>query len=380
MMFVPLAFLALACTPVAEPASAGDRAAEVIAQKTRMPNRYTLKLRVETRTPTARPPLEAAWSATLYLWRDGNKFRVDHLDELFTPPRSTHVLGSRHVTCENCERDGYGIVTTILPGTTPNQHMVEFRRFGGPLGFDYSCTHFDWRYFGLSNACKCIYPRLHIAVDFPKFFKQPGVVTRTEDRGGAPCLVATVNTPKYDQSVWLSERDGFNPVFFEDMMRFGDIPEPRTTEISWQRTAGGHFYPKRVKNNTIATADGTKHATDEVITVTHADFDSPIDPAVFTLAGLGLNENQAIGLPGLDTMDCPLWRNGQVDHSYTVRKRMEELARSQSNGTGPSEAGRPIQVRYPSQGNTTLIVGIVAAVLAVVSAAAAVVVRRRRAA
>lgn len=371
---IPFLFIALSPTSSVETAPSADTAAGVIAQKLRMKNRYTLRLRIEARTPTAPPPFESASSSTLHLWRDGNKFRVDYFDAQYTPQRLGHDSRSRRVTCENCERAGYGITTTILPDSPTVQPMVEFHRLG-TRNFDVYCTHFDWRYFGLGNDRPCGYKHLQIGVEFPKFFKQAGVVTKTENRGDIPCLVAAVKTAKYDQSVWLSEREGFNPVYFEEVMRFDNVPDVRATKITWQQTAGGHYYPRTVKHNTIISVNSGKHASEEVITVTHADFDSPIDPAVFTLAGFGLNDNQAIGLPGLEHRDHPLWRNGKVDYSYTVRNQMEE-----SSNSRPIEGGQSLPAAYPSQGNIALVVSIVAAVLAVATAVAAIVIRRRRAA
>jgi len=375
MLFVPLALLTFAPGAPPESPSLADRAATVVAQKARMPNRYTLKLRVEGRVPNAPPQTESAWSSTLHVWRDGKKFRVDHFDALYTPPRPKEDPRDRHISCENCEREGYGLVTKVLPGSPPALHVVEFHRIG-TWNFDGYCAGFDWRYFGLSNASTCMYQRAHVAADFPKFFGLPEVVITAGNRGGLPCLVASRKVPLNNTawSVWLSEHDEFNPVFFEEKFDVEEVPESRTTEISWQRTAGGHFFPKRVKHNSMITRGGTKCASEEVVTVTHADFDSPIDPAVFTVAGLGLNENQAIGFPNLESKDLPLWRNGRIDYEYTVEKRMVELA----GGKPAVLAAQAAPAAYPSQVSVTLVVGIVAAVLAVGTGVAAVVVRRRR--
>ena len=382
-MISSLVFLSLAPCLAAENVSAVDRALGVIAQKAAMKNCYSLRLRIESRTPNAPAPIETAWASTLHIWRDGNKFRVDHLDAQYTPVRREYELGSRHVLCENCEEEGYGIVTVVKPGSPSSLlHKVEFHRLG-THNFDYYCTHFDWRYFGLSNDFRCLYPRLHIATDFPKFFGAADVTTKTENRADAPCLVAFRKSAALDQSVWLSERDGFNPVYFESKFVVGDAPETRTTEIRWQRTAGGHVYPRTVKHNTMVSIKGVKYPTEEVVTVTHADFDSPIDPKIFTLAGFALNENQAIGLPGLEPLDFPLWRDGKVDRSYTLKKRIEETTKKQPNNgqpdKGQSDDQRP-EAHYPTQANTSLVMGIVAAVISVATALCAIIIHRRRAA
>lgn len=373
MLLLPLsALLTLSAVPV-EPTSPSDRAVSVVTQKAQMPNRYCLRLRVESRTPGAKPPLEKESSSTRHLWRDGDKFRADHLDASYTPPRPGHDRRTRHVSCENCEQQGYGVVTTIVaePGLT--NHAVEFHRLG-TRSFDYGCTHFDWRYLGLGNCQQCVYPHLQIGANFPLHFKGPDAVVQTMNRGDTPCLVAIKTGKGTKVSVWLSERDGYNPIYFEEYFDLPEGKERRTTEITWQSTAGGHLYPKTVKYNGIIGFDGGRYPTEEVITVMHADFDSPIDPAVFTVAGLGLNENQPIGLPGLVPEDYPTWRNGKVDESYTLKKRTAEQAKGQ-----PATTGQTPVPAYPGRGNTALILSIVAGVLAIAAATVAVVLRRRRA-
>ena len=56
---------------------------------------------------------------------------------------------------------------------------------------------------------------------------------------------------------------------------------------------------------------GDKVESEETITVLVADFDTPIDPTVFTLAGLNLNDGQRIAYPDVPAEDQPVWRNGK---------------------------------------------------------------------
>ena len=106
----------------------------------------------------------------------------------------------------------------------------------------------------------------------------------------------------------------------------------------------------------------------------------PIDPAVFTLAGLGLNENQPVGLPGLDSSKFPLWRNGKVDHSYTFGDQQDERERRQrALDPRPDPPAPPAPPPMPGRGTSlTFVVGVVAGVLSVLTAVAAYVLRRRR--
>lgn len=350
----------------------------VVAQKAKMNNRYTLRLRVESRTPSARPPLESAWGMNLNIWRDGDKFRVDQFDAQYTPKRPQYIAGSRHVTCENCEKPGYSIVTTVLAGSPPTLHVVSFHPLDS-RSFDYDCTHFDWRYLGLCNASKCLYTQLHIATSFSEFFRQPGISARAASRGNVPCLVSKLSSVARDQVVWLSTHDGYHPIYFEDIFQADGEPEIHSTEVSWQRTAGGHFYPKSVNNKTTIRFGSSKYTTEEVITVLHADFDSPIEPSTFTLSGLGLNENQAIGYPGLKTEEMPLWRQGKVDGSYTVRDHMRNTSPNSGSGSLDGMSHVDNIAPYPSSSTAALVIGIVAGVLSLTAAITAVVIRLRRA-
>ncbi|MFO0799500.1 MAG: hypothetical protein U0804_18685 [Gemmataceae bacterium] len=269
--------------------------------------------------------------------------------------------------------DGFDIVTTVFPGTPTVQPMVEFNKRGARKQDNY-CAGFDWRFFGLSNDGRCLYPGLQVGTSFPAFFRLPDLVTRSDRRDGVPCLVATWTKENLERSVWLSESVAFNPVFFMDRFEDKEKSETRTTEISWHRTPGGHLYPKSISHNSIITRGGGRYAFEEVTTISHADFASPIDPTVFTLAGLGLNEGQVIGLPGLKHEDCPVWHNGKLDPAYTVRDRDNERAKLLPVST-PSGPPAP----YPTPSNAPWIVGVVAGVVAVVTGVAALVIRRRRA-
>ena len=56
---------------------------------------------------------------------------------------------------------------------------------------------------------------------------------------------------------------------------------------------------------------GEKFQSDETINVIDADFHSPINPVVFTLAGLNLNDGQLIAYPDVPAADRPRWRNAK---------------------------------------------------------------------
>lgn len=368
MILLSLALLSLN-SATAETVSPGDLAAKLVAAKAGMPNRYHLQFHVEGRMPEAPTPHGKEWNATFHLWRDGNKLRVDQFDAQYTPRRAGHDPLSRRISCQNCEREGYGIMTTVLPGMPLAQHMVEFHR-DGTFPTEIYCTAFDWRFLGLSNADVCQYTNQHIGANFTKFFGLPGVKAGTRNRGAIGCVVASRNVPlnNTEWSVWLSEQDEFNPVFFEEKFDVNGISEIRSTNIEWQRTSTGRMFPKRVQHTAIVSVGSTKTPSDQVLTLSHVDFDSPIDPAVFTVAGFGLNEKQIIAYPELKPEEQPRWKNGKVDYSETAAKQ------AASGNAAVPQAVAP----YPVESNLSSIIGICAAVMAVVTAVTALVLRRRR--
>ncbi|MFO0804500.1 MAG: hypothetical protein U0791_15420 [Gemmataceae bacterium] len=355
--------------PAADPTSLADRVSVLIANKSKVPNRYAIRLRVEGRVPTAQAPAHTEWSANIHVWRDGAKLRVDQFDVEYVPPRSNHDTKHRRVACENCERDGYGILTTVQFGTPVVLHKVEFHRIG-TFPTDIACTALDWRFLGLANADTCGYARSHIATDFPKFFGLPGVTSRAEKRSGRSCIMASrsVAMNKASWSVWLSESDAMNPVYFEDTFETAGVPGFRKTEIEWQSTPGGHLFPKRLTNHSMFTIDGAKSESIQTLVVSHADFEGAIDPAVFTVAGFGLNEKSTHRLSGTQARRSTSLENGKVDYSETAAKQ------AASGNAAMPQAVAP----YPVESNLSSIIGICAGVLAVVTAVTALVLRRRR--
>ena len=266
----------------------------------------------------------------------------------------------------------------MLPGQPTTTHAVSFHQIG-KWNADPYCTSFDWRYLGLANASLCLYDQLKSRVAFPAFIREKGVQSRQASRGGLPCIIADLKREKYDTSVWLSSQFGNNPVYFEQTIRLDDGPQVTTTEVTWQETKGGVLYPKTVKNKSVIRTSSGRHNSEEVITVLHADFESPVDPLIYTIPGFGLNENQAIGFPEIKSDDHPLWRNGKIDYEYTSKKRfLDEYRKSHSSASSGTPPPEPPTNEYPTESNSLWIVSIVTGSLSALLATAAMVIRWRR--
>ena len=132
------------------------------------------------------------------------------------------------------------------------------------------------------------------------------VLSRTV-RNKKPCLVSNLTTPTSQSETHFSIDEGHNPVFSTGTYK-SDLGQLQlTTEIDWRKTPGHHRYPSRIHRT---EKKGGTLESEETITVIDADFHNPIDPVVFTLDGLTLNDGQLIAYPDVPAEQQPRWRNG----------------------------------------------------------------------
>ena len=371
-MLLPYALLALLVNDPL-PTNAGGVFTKLVASKLNMRDSYHVRLRVESRRP---PPSDTAlWVYTAEIWRSGDKFRIDLFDadsEPFRPGQPGHK--SRDVTCQNCERPGRILMTTIYPGQPAVTAMVGFQTSPG-LSPMYTTLNIDWRFLGLCNNPLSLYQDIQMTEGYRQLASNPKLHTSQQVRGGSQCLVASLG-PAGQFDVWFDEANRFNPVLHSSRHKDGQVPGARlTTEVAWKSTPGDHLYPSRVAH-TFKEGDSLRH--EEVLTVLDADFHNPVDPAVFTLAGLGLNNNQQVGFPELKPEDQPRWRDGKVDYSLSARAVIE-AARAEAGRNGSVPTPRPAPAApYPDNGDSKfLVLGIASGVMALASLAVLVYRRRR---
>lgn len=124
-------------------------------------------------------------------------------------------------------------------------------------------------------------------------------------RDTKPCLVSSLILPTGQSETYFSVDEGHNPILDSGAFKseFGQLKS--TTKISWRKTPGNHLYPSRIKHTEMK---GDKLMSDETITVIDADFHNPIDPVIFTVEGMNLNEGQWIAYADVPAADQPIWR------------------------------------------------------------------------
>ncbi len=342
---------------------------DVIRQKNAMKESYHLDFKFEGKDPHTAPGLTKAQSFSARIWRSGNKLRVDVSDRKQDNHVDERYSAARHVICVNCEREHHFISTTIDPDSSPITSLVEFKplKSGHP---DIYGLDLDWRYLGLSNTRLAVNQRLEIAKGYGELKANPTLRVDTEVRGGVRCSVSTVTNGAISRT-WFADPARGNPILFETTWEKDGKAKRHATEVKWQSTAGGHMYPQIVKN--VQLVDGVVHH-EEQITVTHADFHTPVDPAVFTLAGLGLKDNQPVAYPGLDLSRMPRWRDGKADESLSD----EAQRRAQGSGWPTDVVASSVAAAYPTESRTPLILSIVSGTLAVAALVVAFLYRRRK--
>lgn len=330
MNFATLLILPVIMAPASEHPSPAEIATRLLEQKFQMPTDYTIKIKIEAKQPTVKPPREREWHSTRQIWKLKDKVRIDHYDAHYVPAREQYIPGSRRVECLNGERQDYFYVTTIVPPDPDRQdYEVSFRDAkNSPLPFDTDAMHFDWRLYGLlSMSGHFFYKSIDVVDAHLRYFEHYGATVRTDTRSGIECLVVEWRTWYYNRTVWLSIADDYHPIYFEELKKWYDPHEWNTQEIQWQRLPGGRIFPKRIKTYRVIRDGDVPHYSEQIVTVLHVDFDKPISPLVFTIAAIGLNEGQAIAYPGVDPMDRPVWHKGKADSSYTVRDYMLDKAK-----------------------------------------------------
>ncbi|MDY3557204.1 hypothetical protein R5W24_006391 [Gemmata sp. JC717] len=297
---------------------------------------------------------------------------MDVFDQVSDKPGNDIGTQGRHITCRNCERPNYTLVTRVLPGKPAVTCQVEFHDPKKQVT-EYYVTDMDWRLLGLCNTRLSLYRKVPVAPSYRELMTDMGLSTSQQDRNGCRCLVTAIEKNGCKSNIWFSQGEQFNPVLHTFEGQLGDKAARQTTEVKWKQTAGKHLYPERIKHT--ETHDGKLHY-EEIVTVQAADFVTPIDPSVFTFAGLELNDDQQLAFPELQPGDWPVWKDGRVDPSRSNRAKEKEAQDAQKGAVQPGPVA-PVAA-YPVQSSTPLIVGLVSGGMSVTALGLAAIYRRRK--
>ena len=367
-MFVLFASCCSILTPAFNQAGTSE-IASMVARKLEMAGSYHVRLRVEMKNHNA--IVVDSVSYTAELWRAGDKLRFDITDAAADPPPANGLVqpgsrGAREVTCQNCERQGYVIITNVYPGKPIITSLVEFNT-SPSLSGKYDALNIDWRFLGLSVNRLSSYKSTSVTEYYRKLAINPKLRLSQRVRNEKPCLLASLGSADNEFEIYFGEPEQYNPVFYSVVNGTAQSQVKITNEVDWQPTVGGYLYPAGAKH---AMTRGGKTQYEEVVTVLHADFHNRIDAAVFTLAGLGLNDNQQIAYPGVPPSDRPLWHDGKADTSLSA-------SAVASAAGAPAEVAEPVAA-YPGGDTAILYVGVASGIVAVIALTSVIVSRARR--
>ncbi len=321
---------------------------------------------------SASAPCEAN-SGIKQIWRSGTKYREDStlVSSGRTPPHPN--IGERRVHCLNCERDGHLIATTICQNSRLST-IVTFPKINEMKSSD--ILGIDWAYYGCHSGWLGSNRGDPVLGVFESMKSEPGWTVTRKRRDGFDCIVASNQKDSWTTSVWLRPDLGMNPVYIDKRTAAPDNKYPTVIENVIEYTIVGKnlYYPSKV---VYAYSFDGRQIRKATTTLSDIQFANPINPSIFTLAGLGLQEGQAIVYPEIkDMRDAPIWRNGKVDKDWTIGKeQLTTLAQATSEVAAPEKVLAP----FPDQRRDPLLYVFagIAGILSAVVIVYALVTRRR---
>ncbi len=293
-----------------------DVLARVASCRKSLPNEYSLVFSLKTTLSNPGVPDKVDVSQ-VSVWSRGNLLRTDQFKSSSTQDKE-HEL-RRSITCRNCERPGYAIRTAS--GRKGMLRIVEFQK----LGPDFDAVdawRIDWRGLGILPNDLYAYNTDPLTQRMDLLAKVSEHTIQAVDLNGLASVLITVpirssreGDPPVSLKCWFGRDIGMNPIRFVD-----DGALVQTTDITYQKLEKFNtWYPKTVHH--VRTQRG-KPIIDEMITVESVQFGEPIPDEIFQLAGLKLDDGQAIAFPEIKrNNDYPIWRNGKLDRSYTLEMR-----------------------------------------------------------
>ncbi len=290
-----------------------DVLAQVTGCRKSLPNEYSLVLSLKTTLSNPGVPDNIDVSQ-VSVWSRGNLLRTDQFKSSSTKDKENELR--RSITCRNCERPGYAIRT--FSGRKGSLALVEFQKLG-PDFDKVDGWRIDWRGLGILPNDLYAYNKHPLTQRMDLLAKVPEHTIEAVDLNGLPSVLITVpirnsreGNPLGSLKCWFGRDIGMNPIRFVD-----DGALVQTTDITYQKLEKfDAWYPKTVHH---VRTQRSKPIIDEMITVESVQFGEPIPDEIFQLAGLKLDDGQAIAFPEIKrNNDYPIWRNGKLDRKYTL--------------------------------------------------------------
>jgi hypothetical protein len=249
------------------------------------------------------------------IWQDATHYRTDIFTESTSMSRDL-ALGRRHVMCKNCEQPGHAILYFEGTGGAalahPDNHSFQRDLFDRGEAF-------DPRLLGYTSSDHVNMPRpataKNLGLDIISPERSPPTVeAATVDGEAAWVLKSKSLRSGFDHRAYIFPGKGGSVGLIEYSGKVKDDSFRSRHHSELERDARtGIWFPKKLvgewfENGALKDRD--------VVTVHLREFNQPIDPSVFTLAGMNVREGEEVydPAPNRTGKDRPRmqYRGGQI--------------------------------------------------------------------
>lgn len=243
-----------------------------------------------------------ATDADYTFWMDGKRLRTDVVRS------SGPDAGVRVTTCENCEREGWGVLYHEKPGQAAS--FLPLARFSKLELTD----AIDPRKIGLDASPIRVLRQARLDQVVGRTDRTAPEI-RSEKYGGKDCWVIrfAINPPDHKTQVaaWISPAEGNSVVRIELTQPVEGTPSRWvvSSEVTTWPPAKV-WYPRTVK---FEEYRGDKLVQHETADVTEASLNQPIPAETFTLAGIQMKADTYVRQPS--DGESGFWRDGKIDTS-----------------------------------------------------------------
>ena len=169
-----------------------------------------------------------------------------------------------------------------------------------------------------------------------------------------------VKVGEYKQKIVFSSQFNHSPILFELVANDNSICV--STTITPALISDKYWYPSKIVHLSV---QGGKEYTKEILDLSDVNFGQPIKPEIFTLAGIGLQDEQAIAFPESKSADdFKIWKNGRIDPNLNLKTVVQSrLDNEKSAIPSEGESSRP-NAPYKSTFTTFTVSAITLAIIA----------------
>jgi hypothetical protein len=264
------------------------------------------------------------------VWIAGNKLRYDQI--VRESSRTDETAGNRKYFCRNCEIDGYALSGSQNDKTYTSVGFVNLsvNAYGRQ-------NDIDWRIFGL-------YPGFINDLRLPDPIAKKRYNALVDNPKGHS--ISFANSAIDSRTIHIKYLSGI------DTFLSIDVAHLRPTSVRINDNKGYTESYDMTYNATVSTVFPAKMVcqivrngspiSSETIDVESVSLNPRIDDKVFTFSGLGLKDGTPIDYPHIkDPNKFPIWRNGQVDNSYTTGQMGAEMHSKMTAATATPDIPAP---------------------------------------